>query len=262
MVGAALRGMENLGQGRTVLGLVTSIPEEVALEFLDSRVERSTTLVFNPERRAIRRVELIRFDGHEIKRSEGRPAVDETVDAAEMLRLTVESDGLAIPGWDAGIDHWITRVRCVAEWCPERNLPAYDPDDLAVVRAEVLGGATRLSEVQRDAVGEIVRNALNWEDRQFVERMAPERISLPGGGTMRIEYREGEQPCGRARIQQLFGMEETPAVAAGRVRVLLEILAPNQRPVQRTNDLASFWARTYPELRKELRRRYPKHEWP
>ena len=262
VVAASLRGMENIGQGRTVLGLVTSIPDAVAEESLGSRIDHADTLAFNPERNAVERLTLSRFDGNEIGRTTARPRPEDATDAAELLRSTIESEGLEIPGWDEGVEHWITRVRCVAEWCPERSLPVYDEDDLAVVRAEVLGGATRLSEVRRDAVGEIVRNALQWDDRRFVERMAPERIDLPGGGGLRIEYRTGDPPCGRARIQQLFGLDSTPTVAGGRIPVVLEILAPNQRPVQRTDDLESFWSRTYPELRKELRRRYPKHQWP
>jgi ATP-dependent helicase HrpB len=79
---------------------------------------------------------------------------------------------------------------------------------------------------------------------------------------MRVVWRPGEPPRGRARIGDLIGVDSTPTVGRGRVAVVLEILAPNQRPVQVTDDLAGFWERTYPELRKELRRRYPKHPWP
>ena len=91
---------------------------------------------------------------------------------------------------------------------------------------------------------------------------APERIEVPSGSHIRIEYEEGRAPVLAARIQELFGLTETPRVATGRVKVLLHLLAPNHRPQQVTDDLASFWANTYPQVRKELRGRYPKHSWP
>ena len=78
---------------------------------------------------------------------------------------------------------------------------------------------------------------------------------------MRITYKAGEVPRGRAKIQDFYGMTETPTVAGGRAKLLLEILAPNFRPVQTTDDLAGFWERTYPELKRQLSRRYPRHEW-
>ena len=106
-----------------------------------------------------------------------------------------------------------------------------------------------------------MRNALAWDDQRFVEQMAPERIKLPSGFGMKIAYAAGEPPRGRARIQDFYGMTQTPRVAGGRVPVLLEILAPNHRPAQVTDDLAGFWERTYPELKRTLSRRYPKHEW-
>ena len=105
------------------------------------------------------------------------------------------------------------------------------------------------------------QNALSWEDQQFVEKMAPERIQLPRGWRMKIHYDLAASPRGRAKIQDLYGLEQTPTVAAGRQKVLLEILGPNMRPLQLTEDLANFWRNLYPELKKQLSRRYPKHEW-
>src|SRR5205807_7670013 len=84
----------------------------------------------------------------------------------------------------------------------------------------------------------------------------------PSGNEIRLRYEEGRPPVLAARIQELFGLRETPRLAAGRAPVLLHLLAPNHRPQQVTDDLASFWSRTYPEVRKELRARYPRHAWP
>jgi ATP-dependent helicase HrpB len=103
---------------------------------------------------------------------------------------------------------------------------------------------------------------LTHAQRQAVEREAPERIPVPSGSHITLKYEAGRPPVLAVRIQELFGLAETPRVAGGRVPVLLHLLAPNFRPQQVTDDLASFWANTYPQVRKELRARYPKHAWP
>src|SRR5205085_142392 len=100
------------------------------------------------------------------------------------------------------------------------------------------------------------------EQRQAVEREAPERLLMPNGHRIALRYELGRPPVLAVRIQEIFGWQDTPRIAGGRVRVLLHLLAPNYRPQQVTDDLASFWTVTYPRVRKELRARYPKHAWP
>src|SRR5206468_10774236 len=114
---------------------------------------------------------------------------------------------------------------------------------------------------QADWLGAI-EGRLTFAQRQAVEREAPERLTVPSGSRIALRYEEGRPPVLAVRIQEVFGLGETPRVAGGRVRVLLHLLAPNFRPQQVTDDLASFWANTYPLVRKELRARYPKHAWP
>ena len=92
--------------------------------------------------------------------------------------------------------------------------------------------------------------------------MAPAELTLPTGKRHKLQYEPGSPPVLAVRIQELFGVRETPRVAGGRLPVLLHLLGPNHRPQQVTADLAGFWERTYPEVRKELRRRYPRHSWP
>ncbi|MBY0512765.1 MAG: ATP-dependent helicase HrpB, partial [Gemmataceae bacterium] len=101
-----------------------------------------------------------------------------------------------------------------------------------------------------------------YDQLRAVDAEAPERIEVPSGSHIAIAYEEGRPPVLAARIQELFGLAETPRVAGGRVKVLLHLLAPNHRPQQVTDDLASFWRNGYPVVRKELRGRYPKHSWP
>ena len=97
---------------------------------------------------------------------------------------------------------------------------------------------------------------------QALEREAPERLEVPSGSRIALAYEPGRPPVLAVRIQELFGLAETPRVAGGRVAVLLHLLGPNFRPQQVTDDLASFWRNTYPQVRRELKRRYPKHSWP
>ena len=96
----------------------------------------------------------------------------------------------------------------------------------------------------------------------LLDKIAPEFAVLPGGRRLRIHYPQGETPWVASRLQDFFGLRAGPALADGRVPVVLHLLAPNQRPVQLTTDLAGFWERHYPALRKELGRRYPRHAWP
>jgi ATP-dependent helicase HrpB len=104
-----------------------------------------------------------------------------------------------------------------------------------------------------------------WLDagtRSRLDRLAPERLALPSGRTARLDYREDGSIVAAVKLQELFGLAETPSIGPDRAAVVFELLAPNGRPVQTTRDLRSFWERTYPEVRRELRGRYPRHPWP
>jgi ATP-dependent helicase HrpB len=107
----------------------------------------------------------------------------------------------------------------------------------------------------------VLRGWLSAPQRSALEAFAPERLKLPGGRAARLAYAEGHPPVLAARVQDLYGTEAPLTVADGRVRVRIEILAPNQRPIQVTDDPGSFWRNTYPQIRPEYARRYPKHEW-
>ena len=95
-----------------------------------------------------------------------------------------------------------------------------------------------------------------------IDRLAPAELELPSGNRHAIQYEPGKPPVLAVRIQEVFGLAQTPTIAGGRVPLVLQLLGPNYRPQQVTADLASFWQNGYPEVKKELRRRYPKHAWP
>jgi ATP-dependent helicase HrpB len=154
------------------------------------------------------------------------------------------------------------RIRGLARWMPELNLPNLDDDQLTAGLAELCYGRRSFGELQRADQRAWLLNMLSWEGRQQLERLAPERLTVPSGSSIALEYREGQSPILAVRLQEMFGASSTPTVAGGRVPVLLHLLAPNLRTVQVTQDLRSFWSTSYSEVRKELRRRYPKHAWP
>jgi ATP-dependent helicase HrpB len=133
---------------------------------------------------------------------------------------------------------------------------------LADIARELAAGRRCFAEMKRAPLLETLRNRLTHEQRRQLDRHAPERIGVPSGSQIRLDYGPGRAPVLAARIQELFGMAETPRIAGGRIAVVMHLLAPNQRPEQVTNDLASFWKNVYQEVRKELRSRYPKHAWP
>ena len=107
-----------------------------------------------------------------------------------------------------------------------------------------------------------MKGLFTWQQLQTIEREAPERIEVPSGSRIALHYEPGRPPILAVRIQEVFGLLETPRIAGGRVPVLMHLLAPNMRVAQVTDDLASFWANTYALVRKDLRARYPKHSWP
>ncbi|MGH9549227.1 MAG: ATP-dependent helicase C-terminal domain-containing protein, partial [Terriglobales bacterium] len=103
---------------------------------------------------------------------------------------------------------------------------------------------------------------LDHKQRRQLEEQAPTHVTVPSGSSIRVDYAEGEVPVLRVRLQEMFGLADTPRLAQGRVPVMLHLLSPAQRPVQVTRDLAGFWQRTWPEVKKELKGRYPKYQWP
>lgn len=154
------------------------------------------------------------------------------------------------------------RLACLAEWCPELALPTFDDAALVEFLPEFAHGARSLAELERRDLAAFLHGKLTYEQQRTLAREAPESLPVPSGSLIRLAYEKGRPPVLAARIQELFGLAETPRVARGRIGVLLHLLAPNHRPQQITDDLASFWNGAYHTIKAELRRRYPRHAWP
>ena len=184
----------------------------------------------------------------------------------------MKKDGLTMMAWsEKAVEQVQRRVAQVAAWHPELALPDVSTEHLLSTAANWLpfyleeGGRVKSSvqELRKLNLAEIIWNLLPYEAQQEVDRLAPTHIEVPTGSRIRIDYRTGaEAPVLSVRLQECFGMERTPCVDDGKRPVLMELLSPGFKPVQLTQDLASFWQGTYFEVRKELRRRYPKHYWP
>ena len=181
---------------------------------------------------------------------------------AACLAEVVEADPAHALGLDRpGIAAFVARVRNLSRWMPELDLPAFDDASLAALGPQLVFGCRSIADVRARAPTAL-RGTLTWSQQQAVDAHAPERIEVPSGSQIRLQWDDGRPPVLAVRMQEMFGATDTPTVAGGRVAVLLHLLAPNMRPQQVTDDLAGFWANTWAEVRKELRARYPKHAWP
>lgn len=208
---------------------------------------------------SVEEIEEQLFDDTVIERTV-RPSRNLAV-ASEIIAVRMMEDGLRPDEWEEQIVPWIARTRWVASTFPQRDMLTYSDDDLRILFAEIAAGASRWSQVRGRSCLATVLSALSYEDQTFVQQMAPADIRLPSGYKMKLIYENGQPPRGSAKIQDFYGLDQTPSVAGGRIAVRLEILGPNRRPLQTTADLAGFWRVLYPEIRNELRRRYPRHEW-
>jgi ATP-dependent helicase HrpB len=176
--------------------------------------------------------------------------------------------GLKLLNFDEACRQWCARVEFLRRHLPEEagHWPACDEASLlreaAAWLGPLLGSIRRREELAKIVLPDLLKNRLGWKESEKLDRLAPESLRLPGGRRARLDYLAGDRPVLQARVQELFGWTETPTVAGGRVRVLLQILSPARRPVQITDDLAGFWRGSYAAVRRELRGRYPKHAWP
>jgi len=174
--------------------------------------------------------------------------------------------GLDVLPWNDATRELQARVACVKTWFPEEEWP--DMSDSALLDTLDTWLAPYLDKVsRRDHLANVdllaaLRSMLRWQQQRDLDERAPTHLTVPSGSHVRLQYIPDQSPVLAVKLQELFGLTETPRVAAGRVPVMLHLLSPARRPIQVTQDLRGFWDRTYAEVRKELKGRYPKHPWP
>jgi ATP-dependent helicase HrpB len=173
--------------------------------------------------------------------------------------------GLSVLPWDRETRTWQARVQFLRKPDPA-DWPDVSDAQLLATRdawlAPYLSSVTRRDQFARVDLKAALRALLTWEQQRRLDEEAPTHLAVPSGSRIALDYTHEEAPVLAARLQELFGLHETPRIARGRVPVLIQILSPAQRPVQVTRDLASFWAKGYHDVKKDLKGRYPKHYWP
>lgn len=186
---------------------------------------------------------------------------------AQTLCRAAVKEGRSMFDFNEDVTRLQQRIATVAEWHPELDLPVVTTEHLLNTASEWLpmymGRATTVQELRKIDICEVIKGVVGYELMQRVDSIAPTHLRLPGGRTARIDYRPGNPvPVVSARLQDCLGLLDTPRLDGGTRPVLMELLSPGFKPVQLTQDLRGFWSNTYFEVRKELKRRYPKHRWP
>ena len=176
--------------------------------------------------------------------------------------------GMHVLPWDRESEQLKLRLQFISQFNDELAEPFPDFRDSALLETmdlwlvPFLEGVTKLDQLKKLSLKEILLSQLSWDQQQLLEKEAPERFSVPSGSKIRINYQNPEEPAISARLQEMFGMLESPRIGFNRQPLTIELLSPAQRPVQITRDLNNFWKNTYHEVKKDLKGRYPKHYWP
>lgn len=183
-------------------------------------------------------------------------------EAATLLAERVITGELNLKAWDDKVSAYFSRISLIAESCPEYDISPIDEESKLLMLAQICHGATSYKQIKDRPVWNVIHDWLPAHQVGLIDHLAPERIKLSNGREAKVHYAEGEKPKISVLIQHIFGLEDSPTICEGKVPVVVEILAPNHRPVQVTENLAGFWTGSYPAVRSQLRGRYPKHDWP
>lgn len=226
-----------------------------------SQLNTSIEVVYDNKREKVVAFNRTRFC--DIVIEESIAAIPATVDTGEILAsglLAAKIDLASLVDEDA--NQFMARVACLREHMPELDLPMLSVEHWSEILPQWCMGLTSLAELKSRSLVSVLQSQLTYDQLATIDREAPEKIAVPSGNAIKLNYEIGKPPVLAVRIQEIFGMTETPSVARSRVPVLLHLLAPNYRVQQVTPDLASFWKNTYIEVKKDLKARYPKHSWP
>jgi ATP-dependent helicase HrpB len=192
--------------------------------------------------------------------------IDETL-RSNALCDAVRKEGFKLFNWDDACEQWQARILSLKHWRQTEEWPDVSFEGLlSTVETWLpfyLKNVKRREDFKKIPLQEVLNTVLPWEQSQVLAKLAPTHIDVPSGSSITLKYKtDASSPVLSVRLQELFGLTDTPTVNEGKTKVMIHLLSPGYKPVQVTQDLKSFWANTYPEVRKELRMRYPKHSWP
>ncbi|RAL24907.1 ATP-dependent helicase HrpB [Lujinxingia litoralis] len=269
-IGGRTRARDAVG-GVASRGLIR-MASQVEMAWLEDvyprRFDERVVVAFDSERERVMAERQRRFDGIALERQVA--SVDRHADAAEVTTCLLNhalDDVVAAFGLGTDDAQFLLRWECARRWFPDADFPrlmldARRGDPAQPIWEQVCWGKRSLGQLRAMNLGAQLSAYLNREQRRLLDEELPPRLEVPSGSQIRLEYRLEGPPVLAVRIQEVFGWLDSPRLARGQVAVLLHLLAPNYRPQQVTDDLAGFWERTYPQVRKELRARYAKHPWP
>jgi ATP-dependent helicase HrpB len=248
----------------TIVRMASAIEPEWLLDLFAGDLRETTEAQWNAQAERVEVVKRLLYDQLVIDESKAKDVSGP--EAAQVLSEAALSVGFQkFVDLDA-INKFIARVEFIAGTFPEAGIPALTDADVRLALIALCDGLRSFAEL-RDAAGhggliEMLRRKLSPGQSRLLAQMAPEFVAIAGRRQVRVNYESRKPPWIESRLQDFFGMTEGPKIAGGRVALVLHLLAPNRRPVQVTTDLGGFWERTYPQVRRELSRRYPKHSWP
>jgi ATP-dependent helicase HrpB len=226
-------------------------------ENFPQEIRRERNAVYDEQRDRVVGHGVVRYRDLVLREDKDAAVDDET--ASRVLCEWAKSHVGEIVEKDEHAQRWLNRLALLRRTMPDKNWPEVDAAQL--IKA-ACAGKRSIAQV-RSALAASLQGLLQYPLDRLLETEAPESIEVPTGNRIKLEYSAGDAaPVLAVRLQELFGMTQTPRVAGGRVPVRLHLLGPNFRPVQITDDLKSFWSTTYFQVRKDLRVRYPKHSWP
>lgn len=259
LVASEVREIEIRGEVETLLTLATAIREEWLRDLFPEAFVEKIEVFFDSSLRRVVAKRQTRF--HDlVLRSEQTDKVPHE-QAAALLAREVEAGTCPLKLWDNAVEQWIVRLNQLAEWYPEFELPPLGDDDRRMLIEQICFGATSYKEIKERSVWPTVKAWLSPAQQDLVEKYAPERLELPNGRRAKITYDAKAAPSIAARIQDLYGVTGELRIAGNRVPLVIQVLAPNHRPIQITSNLVTFWKDSYPKIKQELQRKYPKHEW-
>jgi ATP-dependent helicase HrpB len=248
------------GEVSVLLSLATAIEESWLKEIFPGDYTSTQGVVYDEgaKRVVARRERRFRDLVLEARAGSDDVPLDE---AARLLTREVLSGRIKIEAWDESVEQWIVRVNRLAEWFPEFEVNPLGESDRAILIEQICYGETGARGVKGKEVMPVLRDWLTSEQLAVLDDTLPDRLTMANGRRSRITYAKEGPPVLSARIQELYGVEGKFTLGRGRVPVRIEILAPNQRPLQVTDDLTAFWRDIYPKVKAELSRKYPRHEW-
>lgn len=248
------------GEVNVLLSLATAIEEAWLREIFPADFREVRNVIYDAQQKRVvtRRERRFRDLVLEAKTSSDEAPLDA---AAALLTAEVTAGRLKLEQWDDSVEQWITRVNRMAEWFPELEVNPITEPDRATLVEQVCYGELGYKDIKDKPVMPVLRDWLTAEQLAVLDDYLPERLVMANGRRSRLTYAKEGPPVLSARIQELYGIEGKFTVGHGRVPVKIEVLAPNQRPIQVTDDLTNFWREVYPKIKPELSRRYPRHEW-